>query len=46
MLGVVKKHVVLIADVLTTGATLRACASILRRHGAATVDACFAAIKI
>jgi ComF family protein len=43
---VVDKRVVLIDDVLTTGATLRACALVLRGSGAAAVDACCAAIKL
>jgi ComF family protein len=45
-LNVASKRVVVIDDVLTTGATLRACAAVLKRLGAATVDACCAAIKL
>lgn len=45
-LNVADKRVVVIDDVLTTGATLGACALILKRHGAATVDAYCAAIKL
>ena len=33
------RHLVLVDDVLTTGSTLGACASVLRRAGAARVDA-------
>jgi competence protein ComFC len=37
--GVENRHVLLIDDVLTTGATLEACASVLKKAGAASVRA-------
>jgi predicted amidophosphoribosyltransferase len=43
---VANQRVILIDDVFTTGATLRACARVLNETGVASVDACCAAIKL
>ena len=42
--GIRNKKVMLIDDVLTTGATLNECARVLKEHGAAEVYSCVAAI--
>ena len=40
------RHVILVDDVLTTGATIGACAAELKRHGAASIVGLCAAIKL
>jgi ComF family protein len=43
---ILNQRAILIDDVFTTGATLRACAHVLHEAGVSSVDACCAAIKL